>query len=315
MGFGPRYCALTDFFSDSRGTPAASLRCDDDKFYRFVKNVTAADLVVGDVIYHGTNDPTLSEVYKLGQSAKGTFDQLMAGVAVSAIPSTYYGWIQIFGYNAAVNTLGATLQAGGDVLVGVSGQLYVTKEFTGKIYSAVAASTAITAGTITDADTNITLPANTLQVGDVIRVVAQIIANTTTGAETVTIAVRVGTTTIVTFTGGDAVNGDIGFVFVDIVVRTIGASGTMVAASVIGMGVDGTATGRITKLGSTTLDTTATQKLTVSVTNSSTGESTVANVVNIERIPANPRPQRNIISLETYNTVSAATKKGLVRCM
>jgi hypothetical protein len=124
--FGPLYCALTDFFTDARGTPIGAFRYQDDKIYKFVKNLTGADLVVGDVVFNGSNDLTLSEIYQLGQSAKGTAATLMAGVAISAIPAANFGWIQVFGRNASVNTLGHASNAVGVSLKGVSGQSYCT---------------------------------------------------------------------------------------------------------------------------------------------------------------------------------------------
>jgi hypothetical protein len=126
MNYGIYPLALTDFYSDAKGTPVGAHKIVDDKIYKFVKNMTGADLVLGDVVHHGSNDLTLSEIYQLGQSGKGTVITLMAGVAISAIPSTFFGWIQVFGRNASINTLGHASNAVGVSLKGVSGQSYCT---------------------------------------------------------------------------------------------------------------------------------------------------------------------------------------------
>lgn len=98
------------------------------KIYKWIKNASGGALAAGDVIFWGTNDVTKSEVYKIGQSTKGTDLSMMAGVVTStAIASGEFGWIQVQGYNASINQESTTDIVLGDFLKGVSGQLYVVK--------------------------------------------------------------------------------------------------------------------------------------------------------------------------------------------
>ena len=131
---------------------------------------------------------------------------------------------------------------------------------------AVAASTALTASsTETNFDNSVlTIPANTLRVGDVIRVRAQGIATATNSTDTLTGKIKIGSTTVVSTGAVDVANNDIFYLEADIVIRTIGASGTLVAAGAAAIGVEGTVTSKPAKLASTTVDTTAAQTLAVS---------------------------------------------------
>lgn len=108
------------------------------KCYKYVRNTSAATLVVGNVLFHGTtgfgittgSNPStyLEEVFSAGQAAKNALITQMAGVAVSAIPTGSYGWVQCYGYSAAVLIEGTVAIVIGDSLKGVSGQLYVVKD-------------------------------------------------------------------------------------------------------------------------------------------------------------------------------------------
>lgn len=137
-------------------------------------------------------------------------------------------------------------------------------------YSAAAASTAVTTTTTeTLFSKSLTIPANTLQPGDVIRVRAQAIATATNSTDTLTLKLYVGglTGTAVANTGAvDVANSDIGYFDFDVVIRTIGASGTLVAAGVLGLGASGTITAKAAFLASTTIDTTAAQVVGVGAT-------------------------------------------------
>lgn len=118
------------------------------KAYRYVRNSSAGTLVIGNVLFHGTaafgvttgSNPSTyeEEVFSAGQASKNALISQMAGVAVSAIPTANFGWIQINGYSAAVLIEGTVAIVLGDSLKGVSGQLYVVKD--------VASGTAPTCG-------------------------------------------------------------------------------------------------------------------------------------------------------------------------
>jgi hypothetical protein len=130
----------------------------------------------------------------------------------------------------------------------------------------VAASAALTASsTETNFDTSVlTIPANTLRVGDVIRVRAQGIATATNSTDTLNARIKFGTNAVIATGAVDVANNDIFYLEGDIVVRTIGATGTIVAAGASAIGTEGTVTSKPAKLASTTVDTTAAITLAIS---------------------------------------------------
>lgn len=99
----------------------------DGNIYRYVRNLTGADVVIGDVGFHGTVNTLgyFAEVFQLGQSGKGTLASSMAGIWVGTVTSGNYGWIQIRGYNPAVNVDGTTDVVVGDSLIGSSAHSYL----------------------------------------------------------------------------------------------------------------------------------------------------------------------------------------------
>ena len=149
----------------------------------------------------------------------------------------------------------------------------------------VAASTAVTATTAaTVFDKTAVLPASYLQAGDVIKVRAQVVATATNSTDTLTLALLIGATAIVTTAAVDVANGDVGFFDFDITIRTIGASGTLVATGASALGVPGTVTAKPAFLASTAVDTTAAQTIGVQATWSTTnaGNSCRLDVLNVQ---------------------------------
>lgn len=103
---------------------------DVAKAYRWVKNSTGVAMVAGRFYYHGTGN-TLglnAEVFTFGQSTKGTAANLLAGIAMSAIPIGQYGWVQCYGVYSGAGVEGTAAVAATDHLKGVSGQTYVIKD-------------------------------------------------------------------------------------------------------------------------------------------------------------------------------------------
>lgn len=153
------------------------------------------------------------------------------------------------------------------------------------LYEATAASAAVTTtASETAFDKSYTIPANFLRVGDVIHVVAQVIATATNSTDTLTLKLKIGSTVIVATAAVDVANNDIGYIEADLVIRSIGASGTFVATGVQGLGVPGTVTAKPFLLASTAIDTTATQALTVSATwsTNNAGNSCRLDVLSVE---------------------------------
>jgi predicted RecA/RadA family phage recombinase len=177
--------------------------------------------------------------------------------------------------------------ANGDVSVDVLLQQPVASNRL--LYSAVSASTAISnVATETAFDRAVTIPANTLTVGDVIRVRAAVIATATNSTDTLDIQLRLGTTDVAATGAIDVANNNIAFIDFDIIVRTIGASGTFVATGVTAIGAPGTATALPRLTASTALDTTADLSLNVSATWSvaNAGNSCRLDVLNVSLLKA-----------------------------
>ena len=126
---------LTDFSTkDLEGV--GRLRCDKNKgWFRWVYNNSGDTQVVGNALYHGTTTAGFAltgtvyheEVFKFGQTSKGTAQSTFAGIAMSAAPTADYMWIQVGGIAAAI-TEGTVAVAATDNLKGVSGQYYLVKD-------------------------------------------------------------------------------------------------------------------------------------------------------------------------------------------
>ncbi len=142
----------------------------------------------------------------------------------------------------------------------------VSGPFGAMMFANTAASSALTASSTetTFSTGTVTLPANNLGAGSVIRFRAQVIATATNSTDTLTVKVKIGSTVIATTGAVDVANNDIAYIEGCLIVRTAGASGTAVATGVVGLGAEGTVTAKPFKLASTTLDTTAAQAVTVS---------------------------------------------------
>lgn len=115
--------AVTDYASAASGSGGntglkgdvegvGTIRQEGDKFYRWVLNSHTANLVAGQpVCYQETNAEAYHEKVILPTSA--TLNAF-AGIAMSAIPASGYGWIQIEGYYASnIVSIGKTSIAAG----------------------------------------------------------------------------------------------------------------------------------------------------------------------------------------------------------
>lgn len=164
--------------------------------------------------------------------------------------------------------VGAVAIVIGDLLMsdGAGGLIKATG-VTDSLYANTAASAAIS-NTVAETafDKSYTIPANTLAVGDIIRVRVQVIATSTNSTDTLTLKLKIGTTVIIATAAVDVANNDIGYIEADLIIRTIGASGTFVATGNQGLGTPGTVTAKPFNLASTAIDTTATQAITVTAT-------------------------------------------------
>ena len=151
--------------------------------------------------------------------------------------------------------------ASGDGVVAVR----LLKDARGAFQSIVAAGTALTNSTTATNLGAITIPANYLQVGDRIKVRGQAIVTAHNSTDTLLAKLQLtpGTTgSAVDIASTGAVNNsanDIIYFDAELQIRTIGATGTFVAAGVYGDGVPGTATAKPFLTASSTIDTTQSQ--------------------------------------------------------
>jgi len=131
----------------------------------------------------------------------------------------------------------------------------------GLVYASTAASAALTASsTPTDFDKTHTFAANTLKVGDVIKIKGFVRATATNSTDTLAVDVKLGSVTILAMAAVDVANDDIAQFEMEVTVRATGdgATGVIIAhgqSAVIGAA--GTATVRPRYLAATNLDTTA----------------------------------------------------------
>lgn len=139
-------------------------------------------------------------------------------------------------------------------------------------YSNEAASSAISNTTTETAfDTSYTFPKNSLDAGQVIKIKWQGIATSTNSTDTLAIKVYIGGITgtlLFTHAATDVANNNVFMGEYELIVRTVGASGTVVG---FGTGksvpaAEGTATYKDDILASTTINTTAVQQVAVSAT-------------------------------------------------
>jgi hypothetical protein len=155
------------------------------------------------------------------------------------------------------------------------------------LFSQVAASTAVTStSTETAFDASaFTLPANFLRAGDVIKISYQGIATATNSTDTLKARLFIGSTVISDTGALDVANNDIFVGSATLVIRTAGSTGTVVGEGWTNIGTPGTSTSRGFNLASTTIDTTATQAISLKGTWSTTnaGNSARSDIFTVEK--------------------------------
>lgn len=152
---------------------------------------------------------------------------------------------------------------------------------TGLIYSQTAIGSNVTATTTeTDFGKIITIPANTLKVGDTIKIRALVTVSNQNSTDTLTVKGKLNQagTPVQLFTSGavDPAANDVCVVDFLIKIRTIGASGTFIGYGFIGLGTGGTVTAKAITLTSQSIDTTAANTISLTGTWSSNNANNVA---------------------------------------
>ena len=196
-------------------------------------------------------------------AGKGTWDKYTSGEACQF-------------YRAGAGDLLNVLLANGEnaaegKLLGSDGAGHFKVMATGNLYETTAASADVT-NTTTEtkfSTGSFTLPANMLQPGDIVRIRAQGIATATNATDTLTAKLYLGglTGTLLVSTGAlDVANNDEFLIDALVEIRTNGATGTFIANGTDTIGTPGTSTVKAFLVGSTAIDTTATQEVAVSAT-------------------------------------------------
>ena len=127
----------------------------------------------------------------------------------------------------------------------------------GEVYSTVADSAEHENTTDAAAfDELVTIPANTLVAGSVLKVRGQVFVVDNNSTDTLTLELRIGNTVVIATAAVDVADNDVGYFDCDIVIRTIGASGTFVAMGTQALGVPGTVTAKPFGKAETAIDTT-----------------------------------------------------------
>jgi hypothetical protein len=157
----------------------------------------------------------------------------------------------------------------------------------------IAAGTALTASSTETALGTQTIPANSLKAGDRIKIRFQGIATATNSTDTLTIKAYIGGitgTALISMAAQDVANNDVFVGEYELVVRTSGASGTIVGVGTFKSipAAEGTMTIKDDILASTAIDTTAAQAIAVSGTWSTTnaGNSCRLDILNVDIIRA-----------------------------
>ena len=108
-------------------------RWEDDKCYRWIKNVGATDIAANSLVTHVLAAGSTS--LQNGQTPATADLSYLGGVAVTTIKSTTgtyaYGWIQVLGHNGSVavtptNGTATSTALAGATLLAVNGAAYAT---------------------------------------------------------------------------------------------------------------------------------------------------------------------------------------------
>lgn len=154
--------------------------------------------------------------------------------------------------------------------------------------ASVADSAAVTAQAETAFDKTVVIPAAFLVDGAVFRIRGMVFHTTFTGTETAIIKVKIadGTNTTILAQSAtfDGASSDLTVFDVMVTVRTDGSSGTLVSSGMIGIGAPAAGAVVVSGVASSTIDTTAANTISVTSTNSSTGESALLRQLVVERI-------------------------------
>jgi len=232
-----------------------------------VAKVAGEVVLQGDLVGIARTDIAANRLGSL--AIEGVFEfSKPAAVALTTGQKVYWDAtnLRVAGDPAVGRLVGRVIKdaAAADTAVRVLMEMQATSDL---LFSAEAASAVIT-NTIAETafDKSVTIPANTLQVGDVVRVRAQGICPSTNATDTVNVKLKLGSLVLIATGAVDVNNNDIFHIEADLIVRAIGVTGSVVSCGLQALGAEGTVTAKPAKLAVSTLDTTAAQALTITAT-------------------------------------------------
>lgn len=244
--------------------------------------VASGDVVVQNGRVAGVANLDIEAGRQGALAVEGVFDFTKINISLSFAVGENVYWDDL--NDRAVSTgagyayLGKCVRAAADTDTRVRVKLAALQD-TALIYSADGPSNSVT-NTIVETAFNksVTIPANRLKKGDVIRVRGQGIVTNQNATDTLTVQLKVGGTAgvqIATTGAVDPATNDLFYIEAYVVVRTVGVGGTIVATGLQALGTPGTVTAKPFLKASTVVDTTITQDLVVSATWSAASASNI----------------------------------------
>ena len=248
----------------------------------------AVDVAAGSVVVQGelvgVTKRAIPANTSGGLTVEGVFDFPKANTAGTAITAGANVYWNVAAQQASTLSygnvpLGICVKAAADADTTVRVAIPAETRNKEMVYSAEAVSSNVT-NTVaeTDFDKQVTIPANSLNVGDVIRVRLGALAPSTNSTDTLTIKLKIGSTVIISTGAVDVANSDVGYIEADMVIRSIGAGGTLAGAGTQALGTPGTVASKPFVLTSTAIDTTVAQAVKASA------QWSVANAGNVARL-------------------------------
>lgn len=184
----------------------------------------------------------------------------------------------------------------------------------GQLYGTTTASSAITNTTAetTFSTGSYTIPANFLKLGDTIHFKGKVEVPSQNSTDTLNIKFKIGTTVISATGAVDVATNDEGYFEGTFTVTAVGSSGSIDASGFNSLGTPGTATEKEFSLAATTVDTTATQALTVTGTWSVASASDQAILTQFQ-VELQGRSLNPLFQAAEALDNSAATVSGFIR--
>lgn len=198
----------------------------------------------------------------------------------------------------------------GDLLSSGGDGSFIKSTAFNELHRLLSDSTVITDWTTeTPFDKNFVIPADTIQVGDVFRIRARVAVVSAYSDLTVTLKLMFGAVTLGNSGAVDIATGDVGWFDFLVTVRSIGATGTLVASGTHALGVPGTVTAKPVGVNSTTLNTTLDTTIAVTATASgaNSGNQVVLRELVVERL-FNYTPLCQVEGSEEYDNSEGSTE-------